>query len=112
MIRSVTGSARHETGQREDPDVSVKFGKIAPIGYVVRDLADAMFEGNSLPPRLRELAIIRVGRVGRVNQSDYEVFHHERIGSWVGLCPDAISAAATGSVTGLPDDQAAEGEPT
>lgn len=67
-------------------------------------MADAMFQANSLPPQLRELAIIRVGRV---YESDYEVFQHERIGDWVGLSPDAITAAATGSVEGLPDDQAA-----
>jgi 4-carboxymuconolactone decarboxylase len=74
---------------------------LAP-GFFV--MADAMFQANSLPAQLRELAIIRVGRV---YGATYEVFQHERIGGWVGLSADAIAAAATGSNEGLPDDEAA-----
>jgi 4-carboxymuconolactone decarboxylase len=74
---------------------------LAP-GFFV--MADAMFQANSLPAQLRELAIIRVGRV---YGATYEVFQHERIGGWVGLSADAIAAAATGSTEGLPDDEAA-----
>jgi alkylhydroperoxidase family enzyme len=74
---------------------------LAP-GFFV--MADAMFQANSLPPPLRELAIIRVGhRYG----AGYEIYQHERIATWVGLSPEAIAAAATGQTAGLPDDETA-----
>lgn len=73
---------------------------LAP-GFFV--MADAMFQANSLPPPLRELAIIRVGRV---YGAAYETYQHERIARWVGLSDDAIAAAATGSIDGLSDDEA------
>jgi AhpD family alkylhydroperoxidase len=57
-------------------------------------LADAIQRGNSLPDRLRELAIVRVGHV---YQAPYEVHHHENIGRRAGLSRAAIAAAATGS---------------
>lgn len=73
---------------------------LAP-GFFV--MADAMFQANSLPPQLRELAIIRVGRV---YHADYEIYQHERIAGWVGLSAETIAAAATGSTEGLPVEEA------
>jgi 4-carboxymuconolactone decarboxylase len=74
---------------------------LAP-GFFV--MADAMFMANSLPPQLRELAILRVGHRYRV---DYEVYQHERIAAAVGLSADAIAGAATGVSDTLPEGQAA-----
>jgi 4-carboxymuconolactone decarboxylase len=67
-------------------------------------MADAMFQANSLPPQLRELAIIRVGHVYR---ADYEIYQHERIAGWVGLSAEAIAAAGTGATEGLAAEEAA-----
>ncbi|CAN5144536.1 hypothetical protein BH09ACT8_BH09ACT8_08630 [soil metagenome] len=72
---------------------------LAP-GFFV--MADAMFQANSLPPHLRELAILRVGYR---YAADYEVHQHKMIAGYAGLSADAIAAAATGLTDGLPDDE-------
>lgn len=72
---------------------------LAP-GFFV--MADAMFQANSLPAPLRELAILRVGYR---YSAPYETHQHEMIAGYAGLSAEAISAAATGSTDGLPDDE-------
>jgi alkylhydroperoxidase family enzyme len=67
-------------------------------------LGDAILRGNSLPDQLRELAIVRVGRV---YEAPYEVHHHENIGRLVGLSQTAIAAAASGSTEGLSKEEEA-----
>jgi alkylhydroperoxidase family enzyme len=74
---------------------------LAP-GFFV--MADAMFQANSLPPHLRELAILRVGYC---YAADYEVHQHKMIAGYAGLSAEAITAAATGASDSLPDDEAA-----
>ncbi|HEX7075517.1 MAG TPA: carboxymuconolactone decarboxylase family protein [Hyphomicrobiaceae bacterium] len=56
-------------------------------------MTDAVRSRNALPPALRELAILRVGR--RYG-SLYEVHHHERIGREVGLAEASIRGASDG----------------
>jgi 4-carboxymuconolactone decarboxylase len=69
---------------------------LAP-GFFV--MADAMFQANSLPAHLRELAILRVGyRYG----AQYETHQHEIIAGYAGLSNEAIAAADTGVTDGLP----------
>jgi alkylhydroperoxidase family enzyme len=66
-------------------------------------MTDALRNDNTLPPDLRELAILRVG--WRYS-APYEVHHHERIGRHVGLRAEGIAAAATGPTThGLTEDE-------
>jgi 4-carboxymuconolactone decarboxylase len=72
---------------------------LAP-GFFV--MADAMFQANSLPPHLRELAILRVGYR---YAADYEVHQHKMIAGYAGLSAPAIAAADTGATAGLPDDE-------
>jgi 4-carboxymuconolactone decarboxylase len=72
---------------------------LAP-GFFV--MADAMFQANSLPPHLRELAILRVGY--RYN-APYETHQHEMIAGYAGLSAEAIAAAASGVKDGLPQDE-------
>ncbi|MFG2651423.1 carboxymuconolactone decarboxylase family protein [Streptomyces sp. NPDC048436] len=67
-------------------------------------LGDRILRQNSLPDTLRELAIVRVGHV---YGAAYEVHHHENIARLVGLSDEALAAAATGSVRGLPAPEAA-----
>jgi alkylhydroperoxidase family enzyme len=66
-------------------------------------MADAIFHANSLPPHLRELAILRVGYR---YDADYEVHQHKIIAGYAGLSARAITAAATGATDGLPHDEA------
>jgi 4-carboxymuconolactone decarboxylase len=72
---------------------------LAP-GFFV--MADAMFQANSLPPHLRELAILRVGYR---YDAPYETHQHVMIAGYAGLSADAIAAAGTGSTDELPDDE-------
>lgn len=72
---------------------------LAP-GFFV--MADAMFQANSLPAHLRELAILRVGYR---YTAPYETHQHELIAKYSGLSAEAIAAAATGRTDGLPDDE-------
>ncbi|WP_405558651.1 carboxymuconolactone decarboxylase family protein [Streptomyces canus] len=66
------------------------------------EMADAIFQGNSLPDQLRELAIVRVGHVYR---APYEIHHHENIGRLIGLSEAAIGAAATGATQALSKEE-------
>ena len=52
-------------------------------------MGNALLYKCELEPSLRELAIIRVGRLSR---AAYEVFQHERIGREVGVTEDKIAA--------------------
>lgn len=62
------------------------------------EMADAMFQANSLPPQLRELSILRVGYR---YDAPYETHQHEIIAGYAGLSKEAIAAAAGGSTDGL-----------
>lgn len=73
---------------------------LAP-GFFV--MADAMFQANSLPSHLRELAILRVGYR---YDAPYETHQHVMIAGYAGLSAEAIAAAETGDSAGLPDDEA------
>lgn len=72
---------------------------LAP-GFFV--MADAMFAANSLPPHLRELAILRVGYR---YAAPYETHQHEIIAGYTGLSTEAIAAAASGVTDGLPQEE-------
>lgn len=72
---------------------------LAP-GFFV--MADAMFQANSLPAHLRELAILRVGYR---YAAPYETHQHKMIAGYAGLSPEAIAAAETGVIDGLSPDE-------
>jgi 4-carboxymuconolactone decarboxylase len=52
-------------------------------------MGNALLHRGELDPALRELAILRVGRLSR---AAYEVFQHERIAREVGVTDDKIAA--------------------
>ncbi|MGW6062975.1 carboxymuconolactone decarboxylase family protein [Streptomyces sp. NPDC055189] len=66
-------------------------------------LGDSILQHNSLPDTLRELAIVRVGYA---YEAAYEVHHHERISQLVGLGPEVLAAAETGSADKLSGPEA------
>src|SRR5689334_22112649 len=68
-------------------------GKIAP--QFLR-FGGAILTRTKLDPKLRELAILRVGAV---TKSDYEVHHHRRIGADEGLSEAQMDAAALDGAT-------------
>jgi alkylhydroperoxidase family enzyme len=67
------------------------------------EFAGAVFQANSLPAQLRELAVLRVGHS---YGAGYEVHHHENIARWAGLSEAAMLAAKSGDSTGLPEQEA------
>lgn len=75
-----------------------------PLAPGVLTLGGAVLQHNSLPDTLRELAIVRVGRI---YGAAYEVHHHENIARQVGLGDAALGAAETGSAGELPGPEAA-----
>ncbi|MEZ5737472.1 MAG: carboxymuconolactone decarboxylase family protein [Novosphingobium sp.] len=64
-----------------------------PVFQTFGKMAGAFINGSSLPPKLRELAILRVGYL---SDSRYETFQHEALGRFVGLSEDQISAIEAG----------------
>lgn len=74
------------------------------LGPGVLALGDAVLRRNSLPDTLRELAIVRVGRV---YGAAYEVHHHDKIARLVGLGEEALDATQTGSAGDLSGSEAA-----
>jgi 4-carboxymuconolactone decarboxylase len=61
-------------------------------------MGNALLYRCELDPVLRELAIIRVGRLSR---AAYEVFQHERIGREAGVTEDKIAALRDATVEAL-----------
>jgi alkylhydroperoxidase family enzyme len=55
---------------------------------------DYIMRRSSLPPRHREMAIVRIGWL---NQSTYECAHHSRMGLEAGLTPEELSRIAAGA---------------
>lgn len=89
------------------PKLAEMMGKLKPVLNIYRMLANSdagargfvhlgnalLFRGK-LDPKLRELAILRVGWLSRAS---YEVFQHERIGRDVGLSDAKIRAVSKGA---------------
>jgi alkylhydroperoxidase family enzyme len=65
-------------------------GRVAPA--FVR-MGGMILNRTILDPKLRELAILRVGVL---TGSDYEVHHHRRVGKEVGLTREQMDAVASG----------------
>lgn len=64
-----------------------------PVYKAMGDLGSAFIRGSALPPKLRELAILRVGYL---SGALYETFQHESLGRFVGLTDSQIAAIKDG----------------
>lgn len=64
-----------------------------PVFRGMGELGGAFIKGSPLPPKLRELAILRVGYL---SNALYETFQHEALGRFVGLTDTQIAAIRTG----------------
>jgi alkylhydroperoxidase family enzyme len=97
------------------PKLAELMGKIKPQLNIFRALANsdpvargfvqlgnALLMRGKLSPKLREIAILRVGWLSRAS---YEIFQHERIGREVGLQEDKIRAIASGGESSAFDNQ-------
>lgn len=75
-----------------------------PVFHAVSEVGGAFIRGSTLPPALRELAILRVGYL---SNSVYETFQHEALGRYVGLSDRQIAAIRAGDRAALGDAEAA-----
>jgi 4-carboxymuconolactone decarboxylase len=64
-----------------------------PVYRGLGQLGSALIRGSPLPPKLRELAILRVGYISR---SAYEVFQHEALARHIGMDEAQIDAIRAG----------------
>ncbi len=64
-------------------------------------LGGAILRGNDLDPKLREIAILRVGLLGKAG---YEVHQHTRVARKAGLSDAKIAALEVGADTAALDD--------
>ncbi len=67
------------------------------------DLGSSILLASELDPRLREIAILTVGRV---TGSGYEVAQHVELSRAIGMDEAEIQAAVAGEAAGLADDDA------
>ena len=74
-----------------------------PVYRGLGQLGSALISGSSLPPVLRELAILRVGYISR---SAYELFQHEALARHVGMSEAQIDAIRGGDAASPALDQA------
>lgn len=86
-----------ETTGPADPDLANVTRMLAvaspPVSKGMGDLGSAFIRGSPLPPKLRELAILRVGYISK---AIYETWQHESLGRFVGLSDDQIAAIKAG----------------
>lgn len=76
----------------------------APAAFgPLADLGSAILLASELDPRLREIAILTVGRV---SGSAYEVAQHVELSRAIGMDEAEIQAAVAGDMAGLADDDA------
>lgn len=66
-------------------------------------LGDAILAKSVIDPKLRELAILRIGWL---LGAAYETTHHERIGRDVGMSEGQLAAARSGDRSGMGADEA------
>jgi alkylhydroperoxidase family enzyme len=69
-----------------------------PVFDQLSEVGSALIKGSSLPPQLRELAILRVGYL---SDSRYETFQHEALAKYVGLTEAQIAAIRAGDLAAL-----------
>lgn len=75
-----------------------------PVFRTLGALGSAFINGSPLPPKLREIAILRVGYL---SQSEYETFQHEALARHVGLSDAEIIAVQEGNGNALDKASAA-----
>jgi alkylhydroperoxidase family enzyme len=64
-----------------------------PVFHAVSAVGSALINGSTLPPNIRELAILRVGYISK---SRYETFQHEALARHVGMGEGEIAAIEAG----------------
>lgn len=74
-----------------------------PVSHHISAMGGAFINGSSLPPQLRELAILRVGYL---SNAAYEVFQHEALARYVGMSDAQLAAIKAGDTASPALDRA------
>lgn len=91
--KQLSKSVREFMGDRPANVTRMLAAASEPVFHAVLRLGGAFINGSSLPERLREIAILRVGYL---SNSAYEVFQHEALARHVGLSDKQIEAVREG----------------
>ena len=102
-LASLSAQVRAAIGERP-ANVSLMMAAASePVYRGLGQLGSALIGGSSLPPNLRELAILRVGYM---SGSAYEVFQHEALARHIGMSDAQIDAIRAGDGVSPALDQA------
>ncbi len=71
-----------------------------PVYRAASAIGTSLITSSSLPPQLRELAILRVGYL---SNATYELYQHEALGRYVGLTEAQLVAIKAGDIAALGD---------
>lgn len=102
-LASLSPAVREALGD-QPPNVSrIMAAASEPVYRGLGQLGGALISGSSLPPVLRELAILRVGYI---SGSAYELFQHEALARHVGMSEAQIDAIRKGDAASPALDRA------
>ena len=90
---SLADAVRNQLGQNPANVSRMLAVASEPVFLALGELGSAFIRGSALPPKLRELAILRVGYLSR---AIYETWQHEALGRFVGLTDGQIAAIKAG----------------
>ncbi len=102
-LASLSPEVRQAVGERPANVSLLMAAASEPVYRGLGQLGSALIGGSSLPPNLRELAILRVGYI---SGSAYEVFQHEALARHIGMSDAQIDAIRAGDGTSPALDQA------
>ena len=103
-LASLSPQVRQAIGEQPANVSLMMAAASAPVYRGLGQLGGALISGSSLPPKLRELAILRVGYL---SGSAYEVFQHEALARHIGMSEAQIDAIRAGDGASPALDQAA-----
>ena len=92
-VDSLPDSARSLLGPQPLNITRMMVGASPSIAQGFTVFASALFKADALSPRVREIAILRVGHL---SGSAYEVYQHEALGRILGLTDEDFQAIAAG----------------
>jgi len=101
-LASLSPEVRQAIGERPANVSLLMAAASEPVYQSLGRLGSALIGGSSLPPNLRELAILRVGYI---SGSAYEVFQHEALARHIGMSEAQIGAIRAGDGTSPALDQ-------
>lgn len=92
-LTQVSDTVRAEVGDNPPNVTRMLAGASEAVFNGFGAFGRALIGGSPLPPKLREIAILRVGYI---SNAKYELFQHEAFGRFVGLSEEQLAAVKSG----------------